>query len=88
MEQPISVVTDDDLAMCNAIRNIFPHARHRLCSWHLERNAAKNVHRPEFVSDFTKLMQMECEVEEFESLWAEHGFTLWTIDKCLGGRDV
>ncbi|KAI8536731.1 hypothetical protein RHMOL_Rhmol10G0279800 [Rhododendron molle] len=70
-KRPISVVTDGDLAKRNAIRNIFPHARHRLCSWHLERNAAKNVHRPEFVSDFTKLMQMECEVEEFESLRAD-----------------
>ncbi|KAF7154642.1 hypothetical protein RHSIM_Rhsim01G0153900 [Rhododendron simsii] len=70
-KRPISMVTDGDLAMRNAIRNIFPHARHQICSWHLERNAAKNVHRPEFVSDFTKLMQMECEVEEFESLWAD-----------------
>ncbi|KAI8539192.1 hypothetical protein RHMOL_Rhmol09G0162100 [Rhododendron molle] len=37
----------------------------------LEAMDAKNVHRLEFVSDFTKLMQMECEVEEFESLWAD-----------------
>ncbi|KAF7142193.1 hypothetical protein RHSIM_Rhsim05G0159900 [Rhododendron simsii] len=70
-KRPISVVTDGDLAMCNAIRNIFPNARHRLCSWHLERNAAKNVHIPEFVSDFTILMQMECDIEEFETLWAD-----------------
>ncbi|KAI8572264.1 hypothetical protein RHMOL_Rhmol01G0184700 [Rhododendron molle] len=70
-KRPNSVVTDGDLAMRNAIRNIFPDARHRLCLWHLERNVAKNVHRLEFVSDFTKLMQMECEVEEFESLWAD-----------------
>ncbi|KAI8543547.1 hypothetical protein RHMOL_Rhmol08G0227200 [Rhododendron molle] len=70
-KRPIFMVTDGDLEMRNAIRNIFPHARHRLCSWHLERNATKNVHRPEFVSDFTKLMQMECEIEEFESLWAD-----------------
>ncbi|KAF7154613.1 hypothetical protein RHSIM_Rhsim01G0159200 [Rhododendron simsii] len=69
-KRPISVVTNGDLAMRNAIRNIFPHARHRICSWHLERNATKNVHRPEFVFYFTKLMQTECEVEEFESLWA------------------
>ncbi|KAF7151325.1 hypothetical protein RHSIM_Rhsim02G0074600 [Rhododendron simsii] len=68
---PISVVTDGDLAMRKAIRNIFPDARHRLCTWHLERNAAKNVHKPEFVSDFTHLMLMECEVEEFDSLWAD-----------------
>ncbi|XP_058203044.1 protein FAR1-RELATED SEQUENCE 5-like [Rhododendron vialii] len=70
-KRPISVVTDGDLAMRNAIRNIFPDVRHRLCSWHLERNAAKNVHIPEFVFDFTILMQMECDVEEFETLWAD-----------------
>ncbi|XP_058220456.1 protein FAR1-RELATED SEQUENCE 5-like [Rhododendron vialii] len=67
-KQPIFVVTDGDLAMCNAIRNIFPDARHHLCLWHLERNAAKNFHIPEFVFDFTTLMQMECDVEEFETL--------------------
>ncbi|KAI8571684.1 hypothetical protein RHMOL_Rhmol01G0138400 [Rhododendron molle] len=70
-KRPISAVTDGDLAMRNAIRNIFPDARHRLCSWHLERNAAKNVHIPEFVSNFTTLMQMECDVEEFENIWAD-----------------
>ncbi|KAF7130425.1 hypothetical protein RHSIM_Rhsim10G0158300 [Rhododendron simsii] len=68
---PISVVTDGDLAMRKAISNIFPDARHRLCMWHLERNAAKNVQKPGFVSDFTHLMLMECEVEEFDSLWAD-----------------
>ncbi|KAI8574614.1 hypothetical protein RHMOL_Rhmol01G0367800 [Rhododendron molle] len=70
-KRPISVVTNGDLAMRNAIRNIFPDARHRLCSWHLEQNAAKNVHILEFVSDFTTLMQMECDVEEFETIWAD-----------------
>lgn len=40
-KRPISVVTDGDLAMRKAISNIFPDARHRLCTWHLERNAAK-----------------------------------------------
>ncbi|XP_058219904.1 protein FAR1-RELATED SEQUENCE 5-like [Rhododendron vialii] len=69
-KRPISVVRDGGFVMRNAIRNIFPDVRHRLCSWHLERNAAKNVHRPEFVFDFTKLIQMEREVEEFKSLWA------------------
>ncbi|KAF7114848.1 hypothetical protein RHSIM_RhsimUnG0075000 [Rhododendron simsii] len=70
-KRPMSVVTNGDLAMQNAIRNIFPDARHRLCSWHLERHAAKNVHIPEFIYDFTTLMQMECDVEEFETIWAD-----------------
>ncbi|KAJ1400492.1 MULE transposase domain [Sesbania bispinosa] len=35
---PISIITDGDLAMRNAIRVVFPTARHRLYAWHLIRN--------------------------------------------------
>ncbi|MCI18697.1 protein FAR1-RELATED SEQUENCE 5-like, partial [Trifolium medium] len=40
---PISVITDGDLAMKNAIWRVFPRAHHRLCAWHLLRNAISNV---------------------------------------------
>ncbi|KAG5565828.1 hypothetical protein RHGRI_001669 [Rhododendron griersonianum] len=70
-KKPFVILADGNLAMRNAIRNIFPDARYRLCSWHLERNVAKNVHIPKFVSDFTTLMQMESDVEEFETLWVD-----------------
>lgn len=36
---PSSVITDGDLAMKNAISRVFPNAHHRLCAWHLLRNA-------------------------------------------------
>jgi transposase-like protein len=32
----VSVITDGDLAMRNAIRRVFPNAHHRLCAWHLK----------------------------------------------------
>ena len=32
---PEAIVTDGDKAMANAIKVVFPKARHRLCLWHL-----------------------------------------------------
>ncbi|XP_057426171.1 protein FAR-RED IMPAIRED RESPONSE 1-like [Lotus japonicus] len=36
---PVSVITDEDGAMWKAIKRVFPTAHHRLCAWHLLRNA-------------------------------------------------
>ncbi|KAL4370008.1 hypothetical protein AHAS_Ahas06G0022800 [Arachis hypogaea] len=38
-KQPKSVMTDGDLAMKNVVGAVFLGAHHRLCSWHLLRNA-------------------------------------------------
>ncbi|KAH9745342.1 protein FAR1-RELATED SEQUENCE [Citrus sinensis] len=43
-KKPISVVTDGDRAMRKAIKKVIPEARHRLCVWHLQRNAQSNGH--------------------------------------------
>ena len=40
---PVSVITDGDNAMRGAIRRVFPSAHHRLCAWHLMRNATSNI---------------------------------------------
>ncbi|KAE8676924.1 hypothetical protein F3Y22_tig00111566pilonHSYRG00020 [Hibiscus syriacus] len=37
------VVTDGDRAMQRAIKSVIPYAKHRLCSWHLSRNAQANI---------------------------------------------
>jgi len=39
----VSVITDGDLAMKNAIKKVFPNAPHRLCAWNLLKNASTNV---------------------------------------------
>lgn len=67
----LSVITDGDLAMRNAIKRIFPNAHHRLCAWHLLRNASSNVGIPEVMSYLKKCMLGDLEVSVFEKLWAE-----------------
>jgi len=47
---PLSVITDGDLAMKNAIKKVFPASHHRLCDWHLLRNASTNIGIPDFMS--------------------------------------
>ncbi|XP_027158292.1 protein FAR1-RELATED SEQUENCE 5-like [Coffea eugenioides] len=65
---PISVVTDRDGAMRNAIKAVIPYARHRLCAWHLKRNVVTNTNKG-FVLDFSVAMDMICSHEEFERRW-------------------
>ncbi|XP_045821771.1 protein FAR1-RELATED SEQUENCE 5-like [Trifolium pratense] len=68
---PSSVITDGDLAMKNAIRRVFPEAHHRLCAWHLLRNATSNVNVPEFHSYFKKCMFGDYSVGKFDEIWRE-----------------
>ncbi|XP_028086893.1 protein FAR1-RELATED SEQUENCE 5-like [Camellia sinensis] len=69
-QRPIFVVTDGDRVMRQAIEIVIPHCRHRLCSWHLEKNASTNVHTPEFTNDFALLMLKKCKIVEFDNVWA------------------
>ena len=65
-KKPISVVTDEDKAMCKAIKKVFPNVCHRMCSWHLQRNAFTNVHIKDFTSIFARCMFMRGNLEEFK----------------------
>ncbi|CAL5406315.1 unnamed protein product [Camellia sinensis] len=42
-KRPVSVLTDGDMAMREAIQKVFPSAKHHLCNWHMHRNAKRNV---------------------------------------------
>ncbi|KAL6313815.1 hypothetical protein AAG906_010234 [Vitis piasezkii] len=70
-KKPISVVTDGDKAMRKAIKKVLPDTCHRLCSWHLQRNAFTNVHIKDFSSRFARCMFMRGNEEEFEKVWHE-----------------
>ena len=59
--------------MKNAIRVVCRNTCHRLCLWHISKNATKKLPRhyenPEFKSRFNKILY-NCETEiEFESCW-------------------
>ncbi|KAF7129587.1 hypothetical protein RHSIM_Rhsim10G0060900 [Rhododendron simsii] len=59
-----------DKAMRQAIITVIPSAKHRLCTWHLQRNAVSNVHKPKFHEDFKRLKSLECDRDEFDKAWA------------------
>ncbi|KAH9698471.1 protein FAR1-RELATED SEQUENCE 5 [Citrus sinensis] len=64
-KQPKTVITDGDKAMRNAISNKFSDAHHRLCCWHLSRNAQANVNK-DFTTDFRQCMLRPYTEERFE----------------------
>ncbi|CAL2278225.1 unnamed protein product [Prunus armeniaca] len=51
-KKPISILTDDDEAMRKAIDDVFPMSNHRLCSWHVSRNAQNNLKDDELLRNF------------------------------------
>ncbi|KAL6555837.1 hypothetical protein OROHE_007111 [Orobanche hederae] len=81
-----AVITDQDASICQAIQDEFPDIPHRLCSWHLCRNAKKRVRKADFACEFGKLAKRKCSIEQFEELWAklvrDYGVSenSWVID--------
>lgn len=70
-KSPISVITDGDNVMRNAIKKVFPKARYCLCAWHLIRNATANVKNLQFVTKFKQCMLGDFDVSEFERRWVK-----------------
>ncbi|XP_025703524.1 protein FAR1-RELATED SEQUENCE 5-like [Arachis hypogaea] len=70
-KEPKVVVTDGDESMKEAIRTEFPNATHRLCTWHLARNAISNIKDNDFCAAFKTAVYGHFEVEEFDQYWAD-----------------
>ncbi|KAL4364848.1 hypothetical protein AHAS_Ahas07G0047100 [Arachis hypogaea] len=70
-KEPKVVVTDGDKSMKEAIRSEFPNATHRLCSWHLARNALQKIKDSDFCDAFKTAVYGHFDVKEFEDYWAE-----------------
>lgn len=74
-KHPQTIITNPCHAMMTAIENVFPNACHRLCQWHIWKDAATHLgsldSSAEFRSCFEKCMDV-CESEaEFEGTWNE-----------------
>lgn len=64
-----SVITDGDKAMHKSIQVVFPYAYHRLCNWHIERNAQEKLHDANMVNAFLDCIMGEYTADEFELWW-------------------
>nr|XP_025647180.1 protein FAR1-RELATED SEQUENCE 5-like [Arachis hypogaea] len=69
-KSPKAVITNGDLAMRDAIKNVLPDATHRLCGWHLQRNACENIKNPNFLRDFKGLIYDNDDQRDFDRRWA------------------
>ncbi|KAH9622676.1 hypothetical protein KSS87_011392 [Heliosperma pusillum] len=72
---PVSIFTDQDLAMNNAIEKIYPTTRHRLCQWHIQQNAISHFgllkHDRTFQNAFNKCLNGCYNENEFEETWSK-----------------
>ncbi|XP_057810726.1 protein FAR1-RELATED SEQUENCE 5-like [Salvia miltiorrhiza] len=72
-KQPGVIFSDQDMALMNALDYTFTEASHRLCQWHINKNAVKHFgklnHDREFKTLWFRCMK-GCESEEqFEECW-------------------
>ncbi|XP_059630112.1 protein FAR1-RELATED SEQUENCE 4-like [Cornus florida] len=69
---PKTIFTDQCQAMANAIKKVFPNTCHRLCSWHISKNATQKLGtlygNYEFKTLFQKCLHSEA-IDDFESTW-------------------
>ncbi|XP_016192552.1 protein FAR1-RELATED SEQUENCE 5-like [Arachis ipaensis] len=68
---PTSIITYGAMVIRNAVRDVFSEVRHRLCAWHLIRNATSNVGNPSFLSKFRKIMLGDYEIPVFKRKWVQ-----------------
>ncbi|KAL4336877.1 hypothetical protein AHAS_Ahas12G0054100 [Arachis hypogaea] len=68
---PVSIITDGDRQMKSAIEQVFLEAHHRLCAWHLLRNATSNIGKPKFTRMFRNCMLGDYGVRTFQRKWFE-----------------
>ncbi|RYR53634.1 hypothetical protein Ahy_A06g028825 [Arachis hypogaea] len=71
INDPKVVVIDRDESMKQAIREKFPNAMHRLCTWHLACNAVSNIKDNYFCASFKTFVYGLFEEEEFDQYWVD-----------------
>ena len=67
-KEPRSIITDGDRAMRRVVLVVLPNTAHRLCAWHIERNAIRYLHHY-MISAFRKLIYMRRSPKTFKAKW-------------------
>nr|GFB96966.1 hypothetical protein [Tanacetum cinerariifolium] len=72
---PISIITDQDVAMGKSIAKVFPKTKHRFCAWHIQKHVLEHLQpwrsRYEYFEDtFNEWVRSET-IEVFESKWED-----------------
>ncbi|KAF4352588.1 hypothetical protein G4B88_016767 [Cannabis sativa] len=68
-KMPKTVLTDGCLSMKKALNKVMPETVHRICSWHLLKNAIFHIHKTGFTKEFKKLIFRYYSNSEWEDNW-------------------
>ena len=68
-QPPKAVVTDGDGSMIAAVKNVWPNTTHRLCAWHVQKNAKDNIKKSKFHDFFNLLIYGNYTPEKFDEMW-------------------
>ncbi|KAE8673662.1 hypothetical protein F3Y22_tig00111779pilonHSYRG00297 [Hibiscus syriacus] len=64
-----AIIVDDTSQSFEAIKFVIPNTKHKLCSWHISRNAQANIGDPKFTAAFSKCMVSWWATDEFDIQW-------------------
>nr|KAJ0198302.1 hypothetical protein LSAT_V11C700351870 [Lactuca sativa] len=72
-KHPSAMITDQDKAIGNAIKKVFPNTRHRYCAWHIKKHELEHLrllvaHYSDFKESYRRWVKSDT-VEEFETEW-------------------
>ncbi|CAN0875949.1 Protein FAR1-RELATED SEQUENCE 7 [Linum grandiflorum] len=68
-KKPNAVVTDGDLAMLNAIKDVFHEAVNRRCAWHIRKNLKSPHFKKEVIDDWYRVVYRNYDKTVFEEKW-------------------
>ncbi|XP_074347549.1 putative disease resistance RPP13-like protein 3 [Apium graveolens] len=73
---PITIITDQDIALSNAIAEVMPNTNHTYCTWHisskfLEKLSTLYTQYSEFKTDFNAYIYKSLSPTEFEGRWED-----------------
>jgi hypothetical protein len=75
-KHPATIITDQDVAMKNAVPDVFKQSVHRNCFFHIKKKAEEKCggsfgRIPNLHADFSDIFRNSLTVAEFEHLWTE-----------------
>ncbi|XP_074373595.1 protein FAR1-RELATED SEQUENCE 5-like [Apium graveolens] len=73
---PITIITDHDIALSNAIAEVMPNTNHTYCTWHIsskfpEKLSILYIQYSEFKTDFNACIYKSLSPTEFEGRWED-----------------
>ncbi|XP_058746145.1 protein FAR1-RELATED SEQUENCE 5-like [Vicia villosa] len=75
-KKPISIITDQDLAIGAAVTKVFPQTRHRLCLWHIRKKFPEKLahiyhKKSKFKHELKRCIRESPTVNDFEVDWQQ-----------------